>query len=242
MRRTSSFASGAIVVLGVGAIIALLWVGRAPLGGALWRVLAPVVALRAAVFQPSEAQLEEELASTTAALADRNALAQENSELKRLLGRQGERKTILAGVLQYPPQIPYDTLIIDAGSDEGVVVGDAVSAGGTTLIGTVSQVYGTTARVALFSSPGSSYDALLGHAGATVPLPVVGQGQGSLSAEVPAGTPVAVGDPIVAPGIAGGYLGSVARIEAPDNSTFETLYITAPASPSLLHFVQVVLP
>lgn len=256
MKRTSRNRSQNVLrVIGVacGALLFLVVVlFRAPLAGLLWHVLTPVVAhnplVTLSIQVTSRATLAAEndtlratLASTTAALADRDLLYRENLQLKSLMGRDVSARSVLAGVSVRPPMMPYDTLLIDAGARQGVTVGDYVSAGGNALIGSVDQVYPSSARVALFSAPAEVYQALLTETSAhpAIPLTVEGQGGGSMMAEVPAQTTVAVGDTIVFPGIADGLIALVSHVTATAGSSFETLYLQLPANPLQLRFVEV---
>src|SRR3989344_7842889 len=134
------------VVLVVLLAPAALW--RAPLAELFGRAAAPLMHFRYGnaqndVADPSRLAVAE---------ADRDALYQENLDLKARLGRPGTAPVrILGAVLLRPPATPYDTLVIDAGKEEGAVVGDYVSAGGSGLVGTISEVYAHAARVRLFS-------------------------------------------------------------------------------------------
>lgn len=231
---------------------------RNPLGGMFWRIATPLIELRGAAGQglgglfaqfsskasleAQNEQLRTELASTTAALADRGLLYQENLLLKNQFGRDISTHSILAAVLLQPPATPYDLLLIDAGSGEGLAQGNIVSAGGTTVIGRISTVYAHQSQVTLFSAPGESYQGLLllsAQGGASVPISVVGQGAGSMMGEVPAGTMVRVGDPVELPGIAATLSASVSRIEAPEGQSFETVYMQLPVDLFSLHYVEV---
>jgi cell shape-determining protein MreC len=103
----------------------------------------------------------------------------------------------------------------------------------------VSEVYDTAARVELFSAPGASYQALLN---GTMPVAVEGQGGGSLRAEVPAGTPVKVGDSVAFPGLLGGIVSVVSATEAKEGESFIVVYMRLPANPQDLRFVEVIRP
>lgn len=194
-------------------------------------------------FASSEVQqLKATLASTTAALADRDLLYSQNSELKKMLGRPQTSTRVLGVVLLRPPGLPYDTLIIDSGTNSGIVVGDLVFAGGSVAIGEISDAYTTTSRVSLFSAPGRTYEAQVAPkatAGSVMPLTLAGQGAGSLSGEVPAGSAVSVGDPVVIPGLGTAFMGTVSHIDAPSGSSFETVFIQMPVSIFSLQYVQV---
>lgn len=225
-KRLWLFAVAAIALL-IGA--AALW--RAPLSESLWNLLKPVMSAR---FGGGAASADPALIAATQ--SDRDALYQENIDLKARLGRDARVRRILGAVLVRPPATPYDTLVIDIGEADGVAAGDTVSAGGTTVIGTVSEVYARAARVTLYSAPGQKYDALLR---GTIPLAVEGQGGGSLRAQVPAGTAVSLGDIAVLPGIAGGISARVSRVEHAEGESFSTLYFSLPVSVSSLRFVEV---
>ena len=230
----------------------ILIIFRGVLGTALWYVALPLLShdplgalgadleSKAALASENDA-LRAELASTSATLADRNVLYQENLELKARLDRDGSMHTILAGVILRPPATPYDTLIIDAGEAQGVVEGALVSAGGTTLIGTVDEVFDSTSRVTLFSAPGQTYQALLMETStdASVAITVQGQGNGSLVAEVPTTVAAAVGDSVVFPGVAGGFASVVVAVDEQSGESFESLYMRLPVDPEQLRYVEV---
>lgn len=236
------FAVVCAALLGAG----IFW--RNALESAAWSAIAPLERLRIGFDASDNQRLRAALASTTAALADRNVLYQENIQLKAQLGRTISTNVILAGVLLRPPATPYDTLVVDAGEAEGVHSGDFVSAGGTTRIGTVGDVQTHTSRVVLFSAPGQTYDVLLRLANPadggvnttqTVPVVMQGQGSGSFVGQVPAGTAVKVGDPLVFPGIASAFAGSVSHVDYDPRQSFETLYAHLPVDILALQFVEI---
>jgi cell shape-determining protein MreC len=257
MKRTSrnSWVTPRRALRGVAIIvlIAAVFIWRAPLRTAVWRIAGPIygrspLSALSAQFH-SKAALENEnnflraaLASTTAALADRNILYSENLELKSRVGRDAGMHTILAAIIARPPATPYDTLQIDAGSAHGVAIGALVSAGGTTIIGRIDSVTQSSARVALFSSPGESYQALLMKQSGPMPIVVDGQGGETLQALVPADSGASVGDAVVFSGISGGYSSTVVAIEKKSGESFETLYLRLPVNPQELQFVEVLRP
>ena len=228
-----------LVVLCVALFLAAL-VWRKPLAELFWRAMAPVTAARNALDASENARLKAEVSSLSALVSDRNMLYWENIDLKARLLRNAERKTVLAAVLMRPPGIPYDTLVIDAGGASGVAAGDFVSAGGSALIGRVSEVYEASARVVLFSAPGEEHEALLSLAdGTVVPLVLLGLGGGALSSKVPAGTPVALQDKVIIPSITSNFSATVSAIEAPEGESFKTLHFHLPANLFSLRYVEV---
>lgn len=233
-RRTRRSPLTALLVALAAALVLFAAIFRSPLSSLLWRALGPILALRDGLGNTDAASLRSDLASTTAALADRDRLAAENAQLRAQLGRvDAPRGQIAAGVLMRPPGTPYDTLIVDAGAAQGVAVGDRVSAGALA-IGTVDEVYASSARVVLYSAPGQTYDAVLEAQGAgrsgAVPVTVEGQGGGSLVARVPSGTDVRAGDTVAFPGLAGGMAGVVSGIAGADTDTFKTVYLRLPVN------------
>jgi cell shape-determining protein MreC len=203
---------------------------RAPLGGALWGALEPLVRARDSLSASEVAELRAQLASTTAALADYDLLKAQNARLRAQLGRApAAPRQALAQVLMRPPGMPYDTLMVDAGASQGVVVGDTVTAGALA-IGVIDEVYAGSSRVVLYSAPGQSYDATLVTKTASVPVAVAGQGGGSLAAHVPAATPAAVGDTVVLSGLDSGMMGTVSAVAGADTDTFKTIYLRLPVN------------
>lgn len=218
-------------------LVAILF--RGALGGALWYVAGPVVAWRNSFSAGEVADLQAALASTSAALADRDRLAAENTQLRAELGRAGGAREVAAKVIVRPPGTPYDTLMLDVGAANGVAVGQEVRAGALS-IGVVDEVYGDTARAALYSAPGQSYQATVVTKTATVPAALEGQGGGSMVARIPAASDVRVGDRVEFPGLSGGIVGSVAAVNGNTTDTFTTIYVRLPVNIFELQYVYIV--
>lgn len=229
---------------------ALFWRDQA--ASLLWRGLAPVFSIRDqgasaaggflgvfgsnAALASENARLRAALASSSIAVANRNILIAENTDLRARLGRTSSSTSVIAGVLLAPPAVPYDTLMIDAGKDSGVKEGDLVSAEGSIFIGKIAQAYDTTSRVVLFSAPGQTYQAQLR---GTIPISIAGQGAGSFSGELPVGIDAKVGDPVLLPGISPEYVAVVSAVVHHEGESFQTLYLSLPANALSLHFVHV---
>lgn len=229
-------------VVAVVALFAIFSLVRTGSESMFWRMFAPVYAARNALFASDAEHVRAQLASSLALAADREALRVENEELKRRLGRNVSETRILGAILQRPPASPYDTLVIDVGSQDGVVLGNYVSAGGSTRIGRVSQVYATASRVTLFSAPGEEHQALVlarTPEDTVLPINVGGQGGGTLFAEVPAGSDVVVGDTVAFPGIDSSFLANITYVDAQEGESFMLLYMKLPLNPLELRFVEV---
>jgi rod shape-determining protein MreC len=217
---------GVLAVILAALAVLLVLLLRAPLGDFLWRILSPALAARGA-FGGQTTTLEAELASTTAALAAAEPLFAENAELRSELGRAQGARLVLAGVLEHPPGTPYDTLVLDAGSSQGVAVGDKVVASGFAL-GVIDTAYDGTSRAVLYSSPGQTYQAYIAAKGGSLPISFEGQGGGSMRGQLPQGSVVEVGDAVVLPGAAEGMTATVAAVDAPAGESFVTVYAQVP--------------
>ena len=233
-----TLATVVLLVLVIAAVV--LW--RGGFAAALWQVLGPVVGLRNSLGATAAARAQDELARAQAQLADRDLLAAENTELKKLLGRDEPAGTrVLASVLARPPGTPYDTLVLDVGARHGVAVGDRVYAGGRVVMGEVTEVRDATSVVTLYSAPARELPALLLHAGRATPLTLAGQGAGSFVAQVPAGSAVAVGDTIILSGIAGEIPAAVSAVVAHAGESFVAVYAHLPVNLFELRYVEVAL-
>jgi len=165
------------------------------------------------------------------------ALQEENTALKKLLGRDGERVAIAAAVLSRPPFSPYDTFIIDAGKALGVEVGDLAVFAGAHLIGEITEVGITYAKVKLFSSPNVKTAILVGDA--NIQAEALGQGGGAFLARLPKGVSVSEGDAVTMPSFNLGIYGFVERVVADETDTFQKIYFRSSVSISEVRFVGV---
>ncbi len=165
----------------------------------------------------------------------------ENDDLKSLLGRKASsKKEILASILEKPFLSPYDTLVVDAGSSDGISVGDKVlSDDASTFIGYVSEVFAGQSKVTLYSSPGQKVEVLIGKN--NVLKDAYGSGGGNFIAEVPREFDIKEGDPIVIPSVSANVFGIVETINYKEADSFETVMFKNPVNIEELKWV-VVLP
>jgi hypothetical protein len=124
-----------------------------------------------------------------------------------LLSHDDER--IIAGVLSAPNESPYDTLILDAGADDGVRVGSLVF-NAWSPIGTIIETAKRTSTVTLFSTPGVASIVYSPREGTMAKA--IGMGGATFRVLMPHGSTVAVGDPFIMPTLGGGVIGTVARV------------------------------
>jgi len=139
------------------------------------------------------------------------ALESRIADLERLLGDRTEPVPgILAGVLARPPVSPYDILIVDAGSDAGVTVGSRADGPGGMPLGEVESVTKNAARILLYSTPAKETESWIGET--RIPVTLVGEGSGAMSAIVAREAGVVVGDLVYASGPGALPVGSVIAV------------------------------
>jgi cell shape-determining protein MreC len=170
----------------------------------------------------------------------REALRKENDELKRVLGRYPDRPLAIARVLASPGTSPYDTLVLDMGSSEGVLVGTSVYVDGDFVLGEVTQVFRHSAIATLYSSTGNELSVLVG--ATSTPTTAYGVGGGNFRIILPKGVDVKEGDLIEVPELASTYLGVVDAVARSAGSSLQEIHFRWPVNISSLRYVYVELP
>jgi cell shape-determining protein MreC len=173
-------------------------------------------------------QLEDENATLRLREIDYNVLTAENEDLRSELGRTPSSSRIISRVLSKPPRSPYDTLVIDVGSSDGVILGSKVYLGESVIIGVVTNVTPRTSLVELFSSGNKKQEAILDRTGASFTL--TGNGGANFQLEVPKDTDILWGDMFKYPTFSGSVIGSVYYIDTNSQSSFKTIYIRIPGN------------
>jgi len=175
------------------------------------------------------ASLQKQLTTLHADTLLLSVLQKENKELRALLSRDDSPSRIIASVIVRPTQTPYDTLIIDRGEKHGVEVDDYVFAYDNFFIGQVKAVYGESAIVELYSTPGVTTQMLL-RAEENVPIVAEGIGAGNFTAQLPREVVVHQGDSVIIPGIRGGAVGFVGETETTASEPFQTIRFRSPVN------------
>ncbi|MFA5841537.1 MAG: rod shape-determining protein MreC [Candidatus Paceibacterota bacterium] len=183
--------------------------------------------------------LKNELDESRAKLLDYSRLFAENSELKTLLGRNEQDKTLLASVISKPNQSPYDTIIVDVGEKNSVFAGAQVLAYGDIIIGKISEVSNDTSKATLFSSPGEEYEGMV--LGKNISLKLLGRGGGNFISEFPRGVLIEQGDQVYSVGLLPHLLGTVQNISSDPRDPFQTVLVRGPINMAELRFVEIIL-
>jgi cell shape-determining protein MreC len=192
---------------------------------------------KASLIRENE-MMKKELALHEVTALELTQIRDENSALKELLGRPEKGKALLAAVLRRPPISPYDTLVIDAGSDYGIALGDAVFAQGSLALGTIKEIFSDNAVIELFSSPNRETEVLVGVKG--VPAKAVGLGGGNFKIELPVEVSAAIGDSVRMPGINATVIGIVGDVRIDKSGSVASLLVKAPYNMNDLSFVEVI--
>lgn len=188
------------------------------------------------------------LESAEAVRTERDALRQEaaalhieNESLRTALRDQGALLpsvgSITAGVLARPPLTPYDVIVVDQGSDDGVRMGALAYGPGGTPVGTVVDAATQSARIALFSSSGTMTEGWIGET--RIAVSIKGEGSGAFSAEVARESGVVEGDLVYAAAGGARPIGSVARIDTSASSPSSSLQIRPLVNPFMLIWVSI---
>jgi len=166
-------------------------------------------------------------------------LRQENKSLKEALGRKEEKtNSVLAYVLSKPGISFYDEVIVDAGENFNIKVGDLVSVEGMVVLGEITEVFAKTSKVALFSTPNKTTNVLLGSN--SIQAEAKGMGSGNFLVRLPRETELKEGDTVIVPSISLNVFGVVEKIEAEDSDTFQSVYFKNPVNFLELKFVEII--
>ena len=185
-------------------------------------------------------KLQDSLDLVAAEAYSRELLRTENEALKTKLGRSPEFTLTLARVLVAPPLSPYDTFVIDAGADHGIVPHMEVFGDGDFKIGEVTRVFARSAVVSLSSTSDTELSVIIGSS--SLPVIARGTGGGNFRATLPKGAQVAVGDAVEIPALAPEYVGVVDALLRPEGSSLQTVFIKLPLNLFTLKWVYLALP
>ncbi len=186
-------------------------------------------------FLRERSALVEELQSLKAAAAiDQgnentiNKLQFENDQLRSLFG-EVPKERLLARVIARPNELPYDMLMIDRGTENGVTLHAPVFLGRDQLIGVVSDVRTKTALITLVTTAGFTSTAYV--IGPNIYTYAEGMGGGIMRVRIPQGIPLQVDDLVVLPAVSvTGVFGAVAEV------------VTSPTQPEQYGFVTLESP
>ncbi len=173
--------------------------------------------------------LREELAALRVRESEFNQMQVEYQDLKALLGDTASssvRSTVLARVLSKPPFTPYDSFVVDKGSDEGVSLGNLVYANDALVIGRISNVTSHVSFVTLFSSGGEEQEFAVSRTGVSVT--VTGKGGGNFEMYVPKDFDIVIGDQLVQLSSDVSVVAAVYAVDESSQNSFKKVYARVP--------------
>lgn len=163
-------------------------------------------------------------------------LHRENDELRALL-HDAQEARIVAGVIGRPNKLPYDVLVVDKGSDDGVVEGAPVFASENSVIGMVQKVFRQSSVVELITSPNFSTSVYI--FGPDIYTTAIGQGGGQLRVGVPQGIDLNEGDLVILPSASTGVYGKISVIDSVPTRPEQYGYVSPDVPISSLRLVAI---
>jgi cell shape-determining protein MreC len=183
-------------------------------------------------------KLQGEVVFDDARMSNYDSIVADDVSIKEILGRKDPKiNMILSAILSKPNRSPYDILIIDAGTNQGVKIGDNVFALGNVPIGRVDIAYSDSSKVILFSNPGEQTQAVV--SGRDVFMEIIGRGGGNFEMAMPKDLTLQKGDQVVLPGLTPDVLAIVQTIISDPRDTFTKALLTSPVNVQELKFVEI---
>ncbi len=238
---------GLFIILSSVGLLALSGKIFNPIGTPIWKADNAIadkitstnylIRTKVSVFDENE-KLQEENDSLRASMLDYQILERENLELKELLGRLPTvHDFTLATILTKPNRSPYDTIIIDVGSDLGISEGMQVLAFGNIPIGEISKVYASNSLVMLYSNPGQSTEGVIDGSNASIEL--IGRGGGNFEMTLPLDLPADKGMRVLLPNADLQIIAIVDAIISNPTDPVKKVILHSPANIQSLKWVQV---
>ncbi len=144
---------------------------------------------------------------------------------------------LIASVLVRPPQSPYDALVISAGTNDGIAIGDQVYAFSGFPIGEVISAESKRSTVRLFSSPGSKIEVLIGTS--TAAVMAEGRGGGNFFLKLPKVTEISPGDIVVRNFLPPEVFSTIASVDSAEGEAYIHAYFKLPININSLVYVLV---
>jgi rod shape-determining protein MreC len=182
--------------------------------------------------------LKTKLSEQESRIVNYNSILDENLKIKEIWGRKQEKANmILAGILSKPNKSPYDTLVIDTGTKNGILIGQKVFALGNVPIGRIAEVYANTAKIILYSNPGEKIEVII--SGQDTFMQIVGRGGGNFEMILPRDFVLEKGTEVVLPGITPYVVATVQTIISDPRDSFQKALLASPVNIQKLKFVEV---
>lgn len=181
--------------------------------------------------------LRDEIDGLKIKLLSFDSLAKEHEEILKTYNRSNIENKVLASVMVKPPQTPYDTLILDVGSENQASINNRVYGIGGIVLGIIDEIGKKTSRAVLFSNPDRETRVIVERTDQNITL--IGKGGGNFEAEVPQEVDVLKSDTLVLAGIRLPIVAIVVDVESNPASAFKKVIARVPLNIFNLRFVEV---
>lgn len=198
-----------------------VWQGRAAVAGGFQDLVAYFKSK--SDLESENAALRQQVASYDSLVLSCRAVVSSREALTEAFGRTASSSGIAVGVLVHPPETVYDMLTVDAGSAEGVHIGDHARLPEGGLIGSVTAIFDHVAKITLYSSSAEETTAVLERN--SVPVTLIGRGGGSFEVDLPREVAVEVGDKIISPELGGDLVGVVRDVSSVPTDSFKHILV-----------------
>jgi cell shape-determining protein MreC len=182
-------------------------------------------------------ELQTTIDAQNSSLVSLSVVQSENEILKKELGRTNTIKGTIARVIVPPNRSIYDTLVIDAGVEDTIVVGQEVYAFGSIAIGTVTDVLDNTSTVTLYSAPDRETVGTV--TGSDLAVTLIGRGAGEYEVRMPRDIIFQQGGVISQQSLAVHPLATIQKIITDARDPFQRLLAKVPVNLQTMKWVVV---
>ena len=181
--------------------------------------------------------LEYELENARLLALDSTAIGYENKKLREDFAINIDEEFVRAKVIARPPQIPFDSVMINSGENDGLEVGDLVVVQSRLLVGFISKVEANTATVSLSSSNGNSFHGLVERTHEA--LEIIGVSGNNFASRTLSDSDIKEGDRIIISGDSDLLLAIVGSVENYEPISTKNIIMTLPFNINTLYSVFV---
>jgi cell shape-determining protein MreC len=167
-----------------------------------------------------------------------NSILNENIQLKEILNRKKENISLIsATILTKPRNSIYNTLIIDIGYNQGILLGKKVFAWSNIPIGYIAEVEANSSKVILYSSPGEKTEVFI--LNKNIFMEITGRGGSNFEMILPKDLFLENGTEIFLPGTNSYLIAKVSKIISDSRDSLQKAILISPVNIQELKFVQV---
>ena len=182
--------------------------------------------------------LKLRVSQNEAQMLNYDSVSKDNIDLKEILGRKKTNQDLLvSAILSKPNRSLYDTLIIDAGKNQGVAIDQRVFALGNIPIGRIVEVYANSSKVILYSNPGEKTEIVI--SGKNTFMQIIGRGGGNFEIILPKNINLDNGTEVTLPGITPYVVATVIKTVSDPRDSFTKALLASPVNIQNLKFVEV---